>query len=205
MSLPPHIPYTSAPVPPLPTASPFSPQQMQEMAAARDAMKGIHRAVWMGQMDGWSLAIFGGLTLICGLTSPTAILVGLGLGTVAFVELRTLPKLKQLDPKAPNVLAYNQLALAGILIVYAVWNLAFPAALSDEITKAAPELKQMLGDVQGLSDLINRLVYYALIMVAVGAQGSMALFYFRRTKMVRDILTNTPPWIIQMQQAGFSL
>jgi len=204
MSVPPHIPYA---VPGSPAASPppLNPQQMQELATARVAMKGIRRAISLGQMDGWSLAVFSGLTLICGITSPTAILVGLGLGAVAFVELRFLGKLKQLDPAAPKTLGYNQLALAAILIVYALWNLAFPSPISDEVAKQAPELKQMLGDVQGLSDLINSLVYYTLIGVAIFAQGSMALMYFRRNKMVTDFLATTPTWIIQMQQAGFSL
>jgi hypothetical protein len=186
------------------TASPFTPQQMQELAVARKAMKGIRRAVFMAQMDGWSLAVFGALTLVCGLSSATAILVGLGLGAVAFVELKTIPKLKQLDPAAPKTLGYNQLALAAILILYAIWNLISPVKLSDELSAASPQIRSIMGDPQSLLNLVNNLVYFALIAIAIFAQGSMALFYFRRTKIVTDYLAQTPPWIIQMQQAGFS-
>ncbi|CAN5416169.1 hypothetical protein BH10PLA1_BH10PLA1_12950 [soil metagenome] len=190
--------------PPLPTSSPFSPQQMQELMVARVAMKSIRRAVFMAQTDGWSLAVFAALTLVCGFSSLTAILVGLGLGVVAFVEIRAIPRLKQLDPKSPQTLGYNQLALAGILICYAAWNLLFPSNLSQDLINSAPELKSAGFDVGALEDQMNHLIYFALIIVALGAQGSLALFYFRRTKIVQSYIANTPPWIVEMQRAGFN-
>jgi protein-S-isoprenylcysteine O-methyltransferase Ste14 len=190
--------------PPLPTSSPYTPQQMQELVVARVAMKSIRRAIFMAQTDGWSLAVFALLSLVCGFSSLTAILVGLGLGVVAFVELRTIPRLKQLDPKSPQTLGYNQLALAGILICYAVWNLLFPSGMSQDIINSAPELQSAGFDLGTMESQINHLIYFALIIVALGAQGSLALFYFRRTKIIQSYLANTPAWIVEMQRAGFT-
>jgi len=190
--------------PPLPTSSPFSPQQMQELLVARQAMKRIRRAISFAQSDGWTLAIFAVLTLICGLSSLTAILVGVGLGIIAYVELSSITGLRQLDPKAAQTLGYNQLALATILIVYACWNLYSPSNLSQEIIDAAPELKSAGLDIESLQTQINHIIYYSLIAVGVLAQGSLALFYFRRTTIIREYVANTPPWIVEMQRAGFN-
>jgi len=190
--------------PPIPTASPFSPNQIAELAIARKAMKPIRRAVGMAQMDGWSLAVFAGLTLICGFSSLTAILVGVGLGVIAYIELRSIPKLRQLDSAVAKTLTYNQLALAALLILYAGYNLLFPTPLPTEVIANNAELKAAGIDMGSLQSMLNQVVYFALIAVAVGVQGSTALFYFRRTKMIESYLAHTPPWIVQMQKAGFN-
>jgi len=195
--------------PPIPSASPFTPEQMTQLADARKALKPIRRAVTVANMDGWSLAVFAGLTVICGLSSVTALLVGAGLGVVAYIELRAIPRLRELDPTVANTLGYNQLALAGVLIVYSVFSLVHPSpALKEAITNSA-ELKnagldpEMFKGMESLESLINNAVYFTLIAVAVFVQGSTALFYFRRKHMIESYLTQTPPWIVQMQKSGY--
>ncbi len=201
MEIPP-LPYAGAS--PLPS---LSPQQLQEMADARIAMKPIRRAIFAANFDGWSLAVFAFLSLICGFSSITGILIGVGLGTVAFVELRGISGLRKFEPKTARTLGYNQLALAGILVLYAAWNLIFPPSLSKELQSASPDLKAALGgyDLNSINTQINYVIYFTLIAVAVFAQGSLAIFYFRREKTIREYLANTPPWIVQMQRAGFRL
>ncbi len=196
--------------PPIQNASPFTPEQMVQMADARKAMKPIRRAISMAQMDGWTLAIFAGLTVICGISSVTALLVGAALGVIAYIELSNIPRLRQLDPTVAKTLGINQLALAGVLIVYAAFNLLHPSpALQNALGKSA-ELKNagldpsMFKEFDSLGSLLNQLVYGSLLVIAFGVQGSTALFYFRRKKMIETYLALTPDWLLQMQKSGFN-
>ncbi len=195
--------------PPLSSNSPFTPEQLAQMADARKAMKPIRRAVTMAQLDGWTLAVFAGLTVICGISSVSALLVGAGLGVIAYVELNSIKRLRQLDASVANTLGFNQLALAGVLIIYASYNLLYPSpALKDALANSG-ELQNagldpnLFKEFDSLGSLINQLVYGSLLVIAVGVQGSTALFYFRRKKMIETYLTKTPEWLLEMQKSGF--
>lgn len=186
----------------------FTPENLQELEAARKGARKVRRAVSVANFDGWTIAIFGAITLAMGLTDFTNIGLSLGLGAVAYFELRNAARLKRLEPDAARVLGFNQLALAGILIIYACWQL-YVSSRSGSTAAALgvtdPDVAQMLGPVQDLTTMIYHAVYGALILIAVFAQGSMALYYFTRVRLVRNYLATTPEWIITLQKAGFAL
>lgn len=196
------------PIPATPVLPYFSPENLQELEAARKSARKVRRAVSVANFDGWTVAIFGALTLVMGLTDVTNIALGVGLGAVAFFELRNAGRLKRLDADAARVLGFNQLALATILILYACWELYVSsrsggAAVALGVTD--PDMAQMLGPVQDLTTMITHAVYGALILIAVFAQGSMALYYFTRVRIVRNYLAQTPDWIVTLQKSGFAL
>ena len=197
---------------PFANPTPFTPQQLAELETARRAMRPIKRAIFFAHTDGWSLAVFAVLSILIGLSSVTAILIGTALGIVAYVELSTIPKLKKLDPTAPKILAYNQLGLAAVLIIYASWNLLFPPTASSVMNSLGPELGGSAGDLSAIGGQVDsifsmavHLIYLALIAVAFLAQGSLAYAYYRRIGMIKAYLATTPEWIVQMQKAGFGL
>ena len=198
------------PIPVIPALPQFTPENLVELDSARRGARKVRRAVSVANFDGWTLAIFGAITLAMGLSDATNILLSLGLGAVAYVELRNAARLKRLQADAARTLGFNQLALAGILIVYAVWQLhaaSRPGGAAAAAGISDPDIAQMLNSVQGQS-LINSAVnaiYGALILIAVFAQGSMALYYFTRVRMIRAYVAKTPAWIIKLQEAGFAL
>jgi hypothetical protein len=53
--------------------------------------------------------------------------------------------------------------------------------------------------------MISHAVYGSLILIAVFAQGSMALYYFTRVRLIRNYVAITPEWIVTLQKAGFAL
>lgn len=186
----------------------FTPENLQELEAARKSARKVRRAVSVANFDGWTIAIFGAITLAMGLTDFTNIGLGLGLGAVAYLELRNAGRVKRLDADAARILGFNQLALAAILIIYACWELYVSsrsggAAAALGVTD--PDVAQMLGPVQDLTTMISHAVYGSLILIAVFAQGSMALYYFTRVRLIRNYLATTPEWIITLQKAGFAL
>jgi hypothetical protein len=171
-------------------------------------MRKVKRAVMTAKIDAWSVGVFGGLTALFGLTDLPSLALGVIMLGVAFVERRASDKLKRLDVNATETLAWNQLALGGSLMIYAILRLyAVTHGPSEyaEIMAKEPELKQMLGSVEDLTQMILLTVYLCLIAVAIFAQGGMALYYFTRGRALKDYLATTPGWIQEMQRAGVSV
>jgi hypothetical protein len=192
------------PVPAIPIAAgPLTPEHLTQLAAAKASSKAIRRAVSVANFDGWGLAVFAALSLVCGFYSVSGWIVAVGMGFAAFVELRAAGRLSQLDPDAPRVLAINQLCMAGLLILYAGWNLFTTMhAPAGSGMFDSPELGSMGESMESLDRLIYTCLYGGLIFVAIVFQGGSALYHFRRKAMVRDYLAKTPPWVIEMQRAG---
>ena len=66
-------------MPAAPAASPLSHAHLGELELANKRAKKIRRAVRIAQTDAWVCGIFAALTLLSGIFSLTALLLGLGL------------------------------------------------------------------------------------------------------------------------------
>jgi len=194
--------------PPVPTPPQLSEENLRELTAARTALRKINRAISVARFDGWTIGIFAALTFLLGITELTSIVLGLGLGVIAFVELAGATRLRRLDPQAARMLGLNQLALACMLIIYAVCRIHVELSGHGEFAAAAASdaaLGQALQPYENLVRQLTMLFYGGLMAIAVFGQGGMALFYFKRRKHLQAYLDKTPAWIIAMQKAGVSL
>jgi hypothetical protein len=190
----PPISTTSAHAPP--AVPVMSAEQISALSEGRERFAPIRKAIRYARFDGWAIAVFAVLTGLCGLSSPINLLLGAAMGTIAWVELHEASRLKQAAPGALRRLSYNQLALAGLLILYAIWQLwsgVDPADIQSLKSKVGGD-NQTVKLVESMSSLINTLVYGILIIVAVTVQGSTALYYLSREKYLRQYLTQTPGW-----------
>jgi hypothetical protein len=177
---------------------------LRELAAAKLGLRRINRAVSVARFDGWTIAIFAGLSLLCGFSSPSGILLSIALGAIAYVELRAATALKRLDPVSTKTLGNNQLVLCGILILYFLWRIYAESSghgIASDVVQAEPQL----ADEEAMVKQFTMLAYLILIAASVLAQGGMALYYFSRRKHVEAIVQQTPAWIIDTLKAGFSL
>ena len=204
----PPLPAQVLPVAPLAGGAPppLTPDQFQQWAAAGSAIQPIRRAVGVATFDAWCTAVFAGLTVLCGFSTPSALLLGLGMGGVAFTSFRGLARLRSLDVTAPRTLALNQIALAAMITLYSIWNLYAQATgraspLDSALTQD-PALKEMLGSVEGLARQLAIVTYSAVIAATWLAQGFTAWFYARRARMITAYLEHTPPWIVQLQRSS---
>jgi hypothetical protein len=180
-------------------------EHLQQLAAAKAAGKRIARAVTVAQFDGWSVGAFAALTLLFGFTSVSGILIAAGMGAVAFLELRGAARIRLLQPEAARGLGFNQLALGGLLIAYAAWQIFSHLTGTGEYAQLAasdPQLGQMLAPVEDLTRMIVVGVYAGLIVASLVAQGGLAMFYFSRVKHIRAYVRQTPEWIVNLQRAG---
>jgi hypothetical protein len=193
------------PAPPSPAPPALSEVHLRQLAASHAAARKIRRAISVARAVGWGVGVFAALTVLFGLTSVSGIMLGTAMGVVAAVELSSARRLRRLEWKATRVLGFNQLALAGVLTVYASWRIYHEMNGTGEyaaIAASNPELGQMLGSVGDLTRMITLAIYGGMIAVAVFAQGGLALYYFTREKYVRDYVAQTPEWVLAIQKAG---
>jgi hypothetical protein len=214
-SSPPQQQPTSAPVPVgyppfaatvAPGATPgLTPDQLKQIGDARLRSKKIRKGVSVAMFDGWTVGLFGGLTLLFGIFSPVGLILGAGMIAIAYVELRGAKRMRLLDPQSPRMLAWNQVVLGGLLLAYASYSLwTIYTGRTDMQTEIAkyPELTDVVGDMDRLSKLIGLLIYGTLMAVAIFGQGGTALFYLSRKKHIEAYLRETPSWIIDAQRSG---
>jgi hypothetical protein len=196
----------TAPPPLNPPPPQLTPEHLNQLTAARERLKKVRRAISVAKFDGWSVAIFGAFTAVLSIPNIVGILLGIGMGAVAYVELSNAERVRKLEPDALKTMGINQLAFAGGLILYAIYSLLtmgkdVGADLSS-VGSLDPSTLQTAGN---LARMIMILVYGTLILVAIFGQGSLALYYFSRRKLLEKYKEETPPWIIAMQEAGVSL
>ncbi len=194
-------------VPPL--APPMlSPEQLQQLAAVRPMARRVQRVASVAAFDGWTVAIFAALSLMCGMTSPKAMFMAAGMGVIAAIEIYGAGKLKRLEADAARRLGFNQLGFALLLIIYALWSLygeLHGGGAISSLSSADPSVADMLKPYQGLAQGIAVAVYGSLIAVALAAQGGLAVYYFSRVKDIQAYRAQTPAWIVQMQLSGVTL
>jgi hypothetical protein len=209
---PPQIPLNYASPIGAPNAVPPSAEHLQQITAAKQLHKPIRRAILAAKFNGWTIAIFGGLTLFGGVLtgfSTAALLLGFGMCAIAYYEFQGGNAIQKLDPDAPRRLAINQIIFGGLLFVYAgysMWHgMTTPSELSQELS-GDPEIGNMFGGSLGdLEHAVNALVYGILMVVAVAGCGATALYYNSRRKHIIKYVEQTPPWIIDLQRAGMTI
>ncbi len=175
----------------------------RQLAAATLAWTKLRRACAYATFDAWSLAIFGALTMVCGgYSSVLGLLGSVALLGAAFFEFQNVGKLRRLNAQALTYLAYNQFALGGALILYAVVSLiqvARGGGMLAALNAQMGDLGQMSGQANDLAPMVLNITYSAIIAIAVLVQGGTALYYLSRRKFLKRYLEQTPPWIQQMQ------
>ncbi len=180
-------------------SGPLSTQQLRKLTQANLQQKKVLRAAKIASFNGACTAVFAALALIGGIVSLLSMVMGLALAAVAYNELRGRNLLRKMDLSAPRVLAWNQLGFMALLIGYALWKIYFgltgPSSFAGH-----PELETRFG-IAELERMVTVSVYGSLIAAAIIFQGGCAWYYFTRTKYLTAYLTDTAPWIIDIQRA----
>jgi hypothetical protein len=187
----------------------LSVDNLRELQAAKQSLRKIRRAVSAARFEGYTVAICGGITFLSGIGSVGDMLGGTVLTIIGIVEIIWAGRLGRLDTTAVRTLTINQLCLAALILLYALWNLhaeiAHPASdLPDLSPSDAQVLGQMDSSAMGLTHEIMLLLYGSMI-AAAAAEAGMAAYYHSRGAYLQRYLADTPPWIISMQKSGISI
>ncbi len=187
------------------SSEPLSEQHYREMREAKVRRKKIDVAIGVATFNGWSLGIFAGLSaLILPFSiSLLGVLITVGLAWVAYTEFQGRTMLRQLNPDAAKKLAYNQIALAGVIVGYCLWNIidtvAGPGAYA-EVIERNPELEQMLGGTGEVIQMLTVVVYSVVIVLTIPYQALIAWYYYSRAKHIRQYVSQTPRWVTNLQK-----
>jgi len=183
------------------------PQHLEQIAAARLRGTRIRRAAMMASISGWSMAIFGGITLLSGLFDPAALLLGAGLSLAACLELRGARELRRLDVTAPKRLARNQILLGSMIVGYAAFQLyralTGPGLISSQ--SSDPQVGQMLGSFDDVARSITMIFYGAIMLVGIVVPALTAFYYASRRKYVEDFVEKAAPWIVELNRRGIAV
>ena len=182
-----------------------SAEHIQTLQAARTRGRKVFRAAVVASISGWTLVVFAVLTLLTGIFSLTALLLGIGLLVISIVELRGAKKLRRFDLRGPVVLGFNQLALGSVLSVYGAFSII--AALNApgryaEYTAGGGQMAEMLEPIDQLHTAVTVAVYAAVIIGAFVGCGLTALYYFTRRPHLRRHLERTPDWALDAMRAA---
>lgn len=182
----------------------ITPAHMAVIAEARRGARKITRAATVASISGWTMAFFGAITLVSGLFSLRALLLGIALSAVAWVEIRGAKRLRVFDLRAPLHLAMNQVGLVAAITVYAGWGIleamSGPGLYADQIA-AGGDVAEMLEPYQDLARSLTITIGVAFIVASFFAQGAAALYYRSRRSHIERFLRSTPDWVVAMLRA----
>ncbi len=182
------------------TSSPLSAEQQREIREATERARSFLGAARVASFNGWTFAIFAGLSILFGLFSLTGLLMGVGLGVIARNEFVGRKRLRALDPAGLDLLWRNQVGLMVLIVVYCLWSMYSVTRAPDP---QMAELTELLGE--GTGELVQSLtvtVYAVVIGATVIFQGLNARYYHARVAKIEEYLRETPPWVIDLQKSS---
>ncbi len=180
---------------------PLTPGQRAELAGANHRAERILKAGRVATFNGWTIGAFGALSVVLGLGSLTALVVGVGLLVVAWNELRGRDMLRRFEPAGARLLGRNQVGLMALIVAYCLWSIYGTLHHPSESIR---ELEQFVGDAGSITAMVAW-GYAAVIVVSIVAQGLNARYYFARVEQLESYLAGTPGWVIELQRATTGL
>jgi hypothetical protein len=190
---------------------PTSPLRDQEdlwFVQAASLYKPLAKGASTARTSGMFLILGGLFTVGAGALSADmiAMVVGLIIGTLGWMERGAANDLAQAKPSAPVRLALNQLVL-GALIVGSAWMTvkAVGAQAAQAMTASESKIAELPAEVQGVARQFTALgpdmVYMMFTAIVLGTllfQGGLAVYYFTRRRKVRNFHTELPPWVSEI-------
>lgn len=187
------------------SASPLAPEHLRAIELARTRSKKVRRAAGVAKGSGWTLAIFAVITMMGAVFGDvTSLVMGVALGALAFNELRGGKMIARYDAAGARVLGFNQLILGFVIVLYSGWSLyaASKTPMLSQLEGGTTGDAQIDATVQSISDFATYGLYGTLAGAGFIGCGLTALYYFTRARIVRDVVAETPPWVLDTMRAA---
>jgi hypothetical protein len=171
----------------------LTPEQKAALADAAARMKTVLRPARLARLNGWTVGVFGALSVLVGLVSGgSGIVVGLALVAVAWNEMRGVRRLVAIDPQGARILGWNQVVLGGVIVAYCAFAVVHARVAPGAATR---QLEQLGGVAPGLIAQLTTVVYGAIAVLVGLVQLFFARYHFRAEARVRAFRDETPEWV----------
>ena len=178
-------------------SGPLSAEERETLRIANQRLnKQILGAAKVATVNGWALAVFGGLSVMTGVFNLTGLVIGALLLAFAWNEFRGRSLLRKLDLEGPGVLARNQIALAGGVLVYCAWSF-YQAWAGNELAQFEDALGVSAEEIARLAILVYAIVFLVTAVVL----GFTARYHFVRERRLELYLGETPEWVVDIQRS----
>lgn len=166
------------------------------------ALKALQRVQKISRLNGWSVALFGGLSVIVALLFGDLLgaFIGLCVTLAGAMEIHGGRLLRRRDADGMKWLVRSQLFLLAVILSYCASRLgSFDA--DTVLANLTPDMETVLQEAGlGKSDVIALvkstffILYIAVAATCLLYQGGLALYYRSKTKLVAEALaTPTVP------------
>lgn len=164
------------------------------------AQKALKRVTGISRLNGWSIVIVSGLSVLIALAMGDWLSTGLGLLVAGFagLEVHGNHLLKKRDATGMKWLVRSQMLILALILTYCSSRLgSFDGETA--LANLTPDMEAVLkeaglnrADILPLVHQIFIALYGAVALVSLVYQGGLALFYRSKTRLVTEALT-TPP------------
>ena len=182
----------------------MTPEQHTAVVETCAGLRRARRAAGVAAFSGWTLAIFGGFSVLGGIWDPFSLGVGVALCVLAWSEFKGARGVRSLRPTAARRLVLNQFGILLVIAAYAgagLWNALSTTPAGLEPTGEA-QVDRVLADVAGLTRMIGLGIYGLLLAIGVPLQLLMAAYHARRGRQLARRVGQTPAWIVDLARAA---
>lgn len=174
--------------PPPPFPSPLTEEDFLLIRQAGYRRGAVRKVTAVAQWSAVCILLVAVPALVVTLLSPSWVtplmLIVTAVGVVEYIGHR---KLVAGEASACRMLAINQLVLLAAILIYCAGMIA---------TADKSEVISMLGEEsRGLARSLGYAIYGSVAVVSIAFQGGLALYYFRRRKVVEAYNQAVPEWI----------
>ena len=182
-----------------------------ELALIREAVvrrRKVKSAAGVARSSAVVTLVIGFLALPFVVISPSlsGVVVVAGVIAVGAREWMGYGKMRRAEAGAAGHLGWNQVALVGVITFYCLLEMASFSPAEVKTAALSPEVRTQLAALPGMAAEIDKMIetwapylvygfYSLLIVLSVGFQGGLALYYFSRRKHVEAFNRETPEWV----------
>ncbi len=179
----------------------LSPAQAQELATAARRFRKIRGMARNAFWGSFTSGFIGLVSVYFSIGSVSGVAISVAMVFSAIVQFRAARRLGRLEPKALEHLAWNQIILGGLFVLYGAWCLLTISSNSGQTQQLLAETGVGAAGGAQVGSLIHLILVITdtvLILFGLLFQGGAGLYYFWRRKYVAAFETETPGWILDL-------
>jgi hypothetical protein len=191
------------------TPEPATPLTEEHFALLRRAVacrEPVRRATRTARFSAITTLVIGVAGIPLAIISPSwsAILAIAGVCTIGVLEYIGAQRMRRGLPSAARFLGTNQLAFLGLITLYCVSQMLSFSTAATQSTLLSADMQAQLSQLQDVdlnreikawAPLVSYGFYSLVILLSVGFQGGLAMYYFTRKRHLEAFTAATPAWV----------